>query len=248
MTNRIEINFPVDVEISEANYRRLDKVLRHICDDYEKTHPDRVMWPFGMGDKMLVNPLMLGDDEPIPFDGNVYAVEIAEREVNKDENGNVIERGFRLRHTSYDAEEMFHDIADFHRKFGLEYKGPPRRLPEELGEFRTGFIAEELAEYVSPKGAHHMRVVEMIKTYYRDYGDSVDLEKQFDALIDMVYVAMGTAYLQGFAFDEGWRRVHEANMKKVRALRAEDSARNSTHDVVKPAGWTPPDLSDLVKA
>jgi hypothetical protein len=35
-------------------------------------------------------------------------------------------------------------------------------------------------------------------------------------------------------------------MKKVRALRAVDSQRGSTYDVVKPSGWVAPDLSDLV--
>ncbi len=77
--------------------------------------------------------------------------------------------------------------------------------------------------------------------------DVPSLAKKFDALIDLVYVALGTAYLHGFPFDLGWRRVHEANMKKVRATNAAQSARNSTHDVVKPPGWTAPTLDDLVK-
>jgi hypothetical protein len=34
-------------------------------------------------------------------------------------------------------------------------------------------------------------------------------------------------------------------MLKVRAAVASDSLRNSTHDVVKPPGWSPPDLEDL---
>ena len=119
------------------------------------------------------------------------------------------------------------DMAEFHEKFGLTYRGRPRPLPEEMGDFREEFMCEELSEYALAKVDNN-------------------LEKQFDALIDLVYVALGTAYLHGFDFKEGWRRVHEANMKKVRAQRASDSLRGSTFDVVKPAGWTPPDLSDLV--
>lgn len=144
-------------------------------------------------------------------------------------------------------QSQFEDIKDFHTKFGLEYKGPPRRLPADLGEFRIGFIAEELAEYITPKSEQHKRIVGMIQAYYADMGSAVTLEKQFDALIDLVYVALGTAYLQGFAFDEGWRRVHEANMRKIRATHASQSLRGSTNDVVKPPGWTAPDLSDLVQ-
>jgi len=81
-----------------------------------------------------------------------------------------------------------------------------------------------------------------------EYRESVfvgDLEGQLDALVDLVYVALGTAYLQGFDFNEAFRRVHEANMKKVRARQKSDSKRASSYDVVKPVGWTPPDLSDL---
>ena len=60
-------------------------------------------------------------------------------------------------------------------------------------------------------------------------------------------VALGTAYMQGFNFKEAWRRVHEANMRKVRATSEEQSKRNSSSDVVKPAGWVAPDLKDLVR-
>lgn len=151
-------------------------------------------------------------------------------------------------HTHYPSEEMFQDISAFHEKFGLVYSGPARTLPHQFEEFRTKFMAEELAEYVTsdPEGQKQI-ISTVLQTMQNVKYDVPSLEKQFDALIDLVYVAMGTAYLHGFAFDEGWRRVHAANMAKVRALKEEDSLRGSTFDVVKPEGWTPPDLSDLVR-
>lgn len=125
------------------------------------------------------------------------------------------------------------DIVAFHEKFGLEYKGQPRELEQALCDFRVDFLDEELTEYIS---AYSMD---------SDYKHQ-RLEQMFDALIDLVYVAMGTAYLHGFDFPEGWRRVHAANMAKVRAERASDSKRGTTFDVVKPEGWKSPDLLDLV--
>lgn len=119
------------------------------------------------------------------------------------------------------------DIAEFHRKFGL-LPTADGILPKDLAEFRIKFLREELKEYEEAVRAG-------------------DLEKAFDALLDLAYVTYGTAYLHGFPWSTGWDRVHEANMKKVRAERADQSARRSVFDVVKPAGWTPPDLSDLVK-
>lgn len=114
------------------------------------------------------------------------------------------------------------DIGDFHEKFELAYKDGARQLPAELQDFRSKFMQEELDEYN-----------EAVK--------EGDLVKQFDALIDLVYVAIGTAYLQGLPFQLGWTAVHAANMLKVRALRESDSKRGSTYDVVKPEGWQKPD-------
>lgn len=120
------------------------------------------------------------------------------------------------------------DIVDFHHKFGLKYEGPPRLiLPGDMPRFRLNFMQEELDEY--------MEALQI--------GNA---EKAFDALIDLTYVAVGTAYMHGFPFAEGWRRVQEANMAKQRCERAKDSTRGSTFDIIKPKGWVAPDLSDLV--
>lgn len=67
-----------------------------------------------------------------------------------------------------------------------------------------------------------------------------------EVLCFMVGVVMGFAAKRGYNFKEAWRRVHEANMKKMRVERAEDSKRGSIYDCVKPEGWRPADLSDLV--
>ena len=127
------------------------------------------------------------------------------------------------------------DLEAFHERFGLEYTGMPRLLPGELLRFRVQFLQEELTEYISHIGKE-------------DTHDA--LEEALDALVDLVYVAIGTAYLHGFTpaiFDEAWRRVQDANMSKKRVERASDSKRGSMYDVIKPPGWTPPSHTDLVK-
>lgn len=130
----------------------------------------------------------------------------------------------------YPREEfnLVRDVLAFHQKFELEYSGPPRDLPPELSQFRTEFMVEELVEY-------------------KEAVSEGDRAKQLDALVDLVYVALGTAHLQGFDFNEAFRRVHTANLLKVRVERSDQSRRGSVYDVVKPEGWQPPDLSDLVK-
>lgn len=76
----IEINFPVEVEVKDHHLANLDQILVAIAADYEKENPGRIMWPFGRGAKMLIHPMMIEDDKPIPFDDSIYTIEMAERE------------------------------------------------------------------------------------------------------------------------------------------------------------------------
>lgn len=148
------------------------------------------------------------------------------------------------------------DIKDFHTKFELQYEGPARELDDEVSLFRIGFIIEELAEYAQNSGYTaiartlnelHEEIKKNSRWVTRRNEGGRSLEQQFDALIDMAYVVFGTAHLQGFKFNEGWARVQAANMAKVRTENPSDSKRGSKFDVVKPFGWEPADLSDLVK-
>ena len=122
---------------------------------------------------------------------------------------------------------MFKDIKEFHDKFGLPASEKPSFLEPEYMKFRIKFLQEEIDEFC-------------------DAYINGDLEKAFDALVDLSYVTLGTAFLMGLPWDEGWKLVHEANMLKVRVQQAIDSKRNSKFDVVKPIGWQAPDLKPLV--
>lgn len=122
---------------------------------------------------------------------------------------------------------MFDDIIAFHQKFHLIHEGQVRRLPKKMQNFRVKFLREELKEYEEAVA-------------------NGDLELMFDSLVDIVYVALGTAYLHGFPFEQGWKEVHKANMLKVRAKTVGESSRHSTHDVVKPEDWIPPNLKQFI--
>jgi predicted HAD superfamily Cof-like phosphohydrolase len=138
------------------------------------------------------------------------------------------------------------DIEAFHTKFGLAYEGKSRGLTGELADFRLKFMYEELDEYNVAMAS--LRGLLADPREAKDEAAITELlEHMLDALVDLVYVAIGTSYLHGFDFREAWRRVQHANMQKVRAQRAEDSKRGTTFDVVKPSGWTPPSHTDLVE-
>lgn len=109
------------------------------------------------------------------------------------------------------------DVTAFHDKFGIRPRmarpTPLYRLPYAAGLERLRFLQEELDEL---KAA----------------ADALDVVKEADALADLVYVAVGTALMQGIPFNDVWRIVHNANMAKVKAATAKQ--------VAKPAGWQDP--------
>lgn len=130
--------------------------------------------------------------------------------------------------STHHVQSYYMDVYDFHRKFELPRPEGFRPLSYELFCFRKRFMYEELEEFVDAYCAQ-------------------DHAKVLDALVDLVYVAIGTAVMMGADFNAAWSLVHAANMEKVRATRAEDSKRGSTYDVIKPPGWKAPDLSHLVR-
>jgi len=117
---------------------------------------------------------------------------------------------------------MWSDIQAFHERFLLPQNEVPSVPDVEMFAFRFKFMHEELEEFREAVGGN-------------------DVGKAFDALIDLVYVAMGTAYIMNLPWDDGWAEVQKANMMKMRAKKVSDSTRGSMYDVVKPKGWVPPD-------
>ena len=157
----------------------------------------------------------------------------------------MISEGLHIR--EHDFPDLIGDVNAFHAKFGQEYTGKPRLLPQDLHEFRTKFHDEETGEY----SEEYEKLLDAIER--RDRRDIITaMEKQLDSLADAAWVILGTADLQfgRKAFIEAWRRVVKANMAKVLATEdpnAEDSGREVKYDIRKPAGWLPPDHRDLVE-
>ncbi len=125
-------------------------------------------------------------------------------------------------------EDLLGDINRFHNKFGFE-KNKKVGIPDdpELVNFRTSFLMEELAEYTQAI------------TKKDDAG-------ALDALIDIVYIALGTAWLFNMPFEKGWREVQIANMKKIRS-KIKSKKRGTKFDVIKPKGWIAPNIDRIVE-
>lgn len=146
--------------------------------------------------------------------------------------------------------DPLHDIHEFHRKFGLEQSNekvavapafsPDFTLSEEeqfVREHRDKMTAEEWE-------LRHRRLIDEAMEYQGAVEEKDD-EETLDALVDIVYIALGTAYRRGWDFAEAWNRVHNANMAKERG-EPNNSKYGSGFDIVKPKGWEGPNHKDLV--
>jgi len=81
-TVAIEIGFPVAVNITGKMQQRLVELIGQICDEYEAAHPDRVMWPAGIGCKPTFIPMTREEENErgMEFDESVFSIECFERE------------------------------------------------------------------------------------------------------------------------------------------------------------------------
>jgi len=71
-----------------------------------------------------------------------------------------------------------------------------------------------------------------------------DIVEIADALADIIYIACGTAVSYGIPLDKVFEEVHRSNMAKLvdgKPLKREDGK------VIKPVGWTAPDIAGVLK-
>lgn len=129
---------------------------------------------------------------------------------------------------SLDKVDLIKDIDNFHKKYGFE-KNEKVGIPDdnELVNFRTSFLMEELAEYTNAI-------------------TKKDAAGALDALVDIVYIALGTAWLFNLPFEKAWKEVQKANMSKIRA-KDKTGKRGTKFDVVKPKDWKAPNIERIVE-
>ena len=78
--NKIEIDFPCDVELPKGFEQTLSCLIDMVCGKYEIEKPSRTMWPAGHGSK----PLWREPEEP-EWDDSVFFIQVAERAATKKE-------------------------------------------------------------------------------------------------------------------------------------------------------------------
>ena len=107
-------------------------------------------------------------------------------------------------------------VRDFQEKFGHPYAHTPQILDKERVEARYNWMLEEIDEFRA----------------------APDMVEQADAMIDVMYFALGTLVEMGIKPDALFEIVHAANMQKLWP----DGKPHYAPDgkTIKPVGWQDP--------
>lgn len=114
-------------------------------------------------------------------------------------------------------DKAYEKVREFHQAFGHPSVDAPSALSAERRNVRADWMREEVQEWV-------------------EANDPVD---QADAMIDLIYFALGSLVELGIKPQELFDVVHQANMAKL----WEDGRPryDATGKVIKPEGWRDPD-------
>lgn len=109
-------------------------------------------------------------------------------------------------------------VREFHIRFNHPCGGTPQKLDSSRAEKRYKWMLEELDEFI----------------------EAEDMTEQADAMIDVIYFALGTLVEMGIMPDELFEIVHAANMDKL----WEDGKPHYSVDgkTIKPANWEDPHI------
>lgn len=117
------------------------------------------------------------------------------------------------------VDDLWLLVREFHAAFRLPTADGPQLLPlERIGQ-RSKWMREELDEFES----------------------ATSIGKQADAMIDLIYLAVGTLVEIGVPPGRAFDLVHTANMSKL--WPDGTSHIDSEGKVLKPPGWVSPDPS-----
>ncbi|WP_352420883.1 HAD family hydrolase [Proteiniborus sp.] len=114
------------------------------------------------------------------------------------------------------SNKWWHMVKDFQMRFGHPYRDTPKLLDTDRVCKRYNWMLEEINEFK----------------------EANDIYEQADAMIDLMYFALGTLVEMGVKPDKIFEIVHKANMDKLWS----DGKPHFKEDgkTVKPEGWKDP--------
>ena len=82
---------------------------------------------------------------------------------------------------------------------------------------------------------------EFVKAYLEN-----NEEEQLDGCMDLIWVLLGFCYMKNYDVEGAWNEVARSNLSKIDSTTGKVNKR-ADGKVLKPEGWTPPNLKPFVK-
>lgn len=113
-------------------------------------------------------------------------------------------------------QKEWNDVLEFQRCFGHPHREKPVMISPERAQIRAEWMREEINEFL----------------------EADEIVEQADAMIDLMYFALGTMVEMGVKPDKLWQIVQDANMAKLWS----DGKPRHREDgkTIKPPTWTDP--------
>lgn len=113
-------------------------------------------------------------------------------------------------------QKEWDDVKEFQRCFGHPFEEKPKFIPPERATVRADWMIEEVNEFLAAD----------------------EIVEQADAMIDLMYFALGTLVEMGVKPDNLWQIVQDANMAKLWP----DGKPHYREDgkTIKPPAWEDP--------
>ena len=89
----------------------------------------------------------------------------------------------------------------------------------------------------------------LIREEFDEYVGALLLKDEvetLDACMDMIWVILGFCYMKGYDVAGAWNEVARSNLAKINPETGKVNKREDGK-VLKPEGWTPPQLAEFVK-
>lgn len=120
--------------------------------------------------------------------------------------------------------DFYNDVKEFQTAVGQNVGVKPEFPDGEERDLRIRLLKEEWEEYIQGECKN-------------------DLENIAKELADIIYIVCGTAVSYGIPLDRVFEEVHASNMAKLvdgKPVRREDGK------ILKPDGWTPPNIKKIL--
>jgi hypothetical protein len=86
---------------------------------------------------------------------------------------------------------------------------------------------------------------DLIDEEFREFANSQSEEEKADAVIDIMVVLIGYGLSRGWPMEMLWEEVMRSNMAKIDP-KTRKVRRREDGKILKPEGWTPPDISSVL--